>query len=145
MDKYGNYYYAKTCDGDEYYPISKGLSIMVKKKNGEVLIAKYGSKRQRYPIDKNGNEYYPVDKSNKPFYLINEFGEKYFAKTKTNRKLSLSPTNEFIYKKTDTYGNEVYTTDPVLGRQFNKVDIAATCLICLGNLPLFIALVLSVI
>lgn len=132
-DRYYNYHYAKDAGGNEYYPSCKKFDIMITKKNGDVLIAKLNSMKQRYPKDKHGNEFYPIDRNDRPFYLINEYGRRYYGRNKFN---SIVPLNNHVYKKTDALGNKIYTTK-------KKLDL--TLLVCLESLPLILSIVLALV
>ena len=144
-DKLGQLYYAKLKDGSEYYPSDNSGDVMFRQKDGKVLIARLNSACQRYPRNKYDVEYYPINNLGKPFYLRNDTGSRYYPTLKNNIPLSIEDVNNHVYRKIDSFGNEIYTTDPKLGRKFKTIDFYLLSLVCLGNFPLIIGIFLPLI
>lgn len=144
QDRYANYYYARDVDGNEYYPTFRKFDVMIpKRRGGDVLIARFKSCRQRYPKDKMGQEHYPVTRDLQPFYLLNEEGSRYEATFSNRDPVEIGNAKNHVYQKTDVLGNEVYTTDPKLGRRFRALDLTLLSVVCLGNVPLLVGLALT--
>lgn len=131
-NRMNEYYYAKDADGNEYYPQIKKFDFMIPQRNGDVLIARLRSFKQLYPKDKYGNEHYPIDRDHNPIQLLNEQGKIYLTKDE-----------RYVYRKTDVLGNKIYTTDPRLGRKLKTLDLTLLSVVCLGNLPLIVSLILT--
>lgn len=143
MDKFGQYYYAKNKNLDEYYPKFKGISLMIRERGGDVLIAKYKSTKQRYPTDKRGNNYFPVDRHNQPFYLLDEFGKTYYPKTRKNYAMCLK--NRFddgttCYNCKRDCLNNIYYTNQRGGQMF---QICQELTFCVSSIITTIALICS--
>lgn len=144
-NKSGQLYYAKLEDGSEYYPSDRYGDVMFIQDNGKVLIARLNSTCQRYPRNKYGDEYYPINHLGKPFYLRNDTGSRYYPSLKNNIPLSIEDEKNHVYKKIDAFGNEIYTTDPKLGRKFKSIDFSLLCLMFLSNIPLIVTIFLPLI
>lgn len=109
-----NVYYARDSEMNEIYPTYKGLDIYTFTRDGNALIARYKSGRERYPSNGKGN-YYPVDITGKPFYLRDENGLIYPAKNKKNQFIYLKPPildKRHVKKKKDALNNTVYLSHP---------------------------------
>lgn len=111
-NKFGKFYYATDENSDEFYP-KRGSNLMIRE-NGAVLIAHFKSMRQRYPIDRFGNNYFPIDANNKPFYLLDEYKNMYYPKTKRNYLMSLEKSlsdGTICFNKKRDYLNNIYYTN----------------------------------
>ena len=144
-NSWGQLFYAKLNNGSEYYPSDKYGNVMFMQNDGKVLIARLNSTCQRYPRNKNGIEYYPINYLGKPFYLRNSSGSRYYPTLRNNIPLAIEDVNNYVYKKIDTFGNEIYTTDPKLGRKFKTIDFTILSLVFLGNLPIIISILLATV
>lgn len=102
--------YARDASGNETYPKWKGREVMAVLRDGEMLAARYASGRQRYPLDRHGNEYFPLCKiTRKPYYLFDERGIAYRPVTANGFEMCLRGEN--FYEKKDALGTTVYTVD----------------------------------
>lgn len=113
-DRHKNVYYARDAQMNEIYPKYKGLEIYTFTRDGNALIARFKSGRERYPSNGDGN-YYPVDIKGYPFYLKDENGIKYPAKTKKNQLIYLEPpilNKKHVKKKKDALKTTVYLSHP---------------------------------
>lgn len=142
-DTFGVERYAKTIDGDEYFPKRKKKCIAIQGgKDGHLVIPRYASGRQKYPEDREGNQYYLNDHNGQAFPLRDENGHVYFARTKNG--IEMIPLRYFnvIYKKKSTQNyhlgidsakNVVYIKGELNGRRTKSV-LMCICILIL-NIP----------
>ena len=130
-DKYGN----------ETYPRFKGREIFAQLSDGEMLPALYASGRQRYPIDRYGNQYMPICKiTKKPYYLSDEKGYKYRPFTVNGFPIYISSEEaeeeDCVYEKRDALNSKIYTADHKMKRESLWTHMKESCII--GGCCLFI-------
>lgn len=132
--------YARDCKGNEYYPKWKGREQMAQLADGEMLVARYACGRQRYPLDRHGNEYFPICKiTKKPYYLLDERGVIYRPVTVNNYEMYLELEEaeenvDRIYEKKDALGSTVYTEDHKMKKNSVWTHIKEVCLLALCGL-----------
>lgn len=125
----GEFYYAKDFKLNEYYPTFKGLDRYTWDKEGNALIARFKSGRQRYPSAYRYGDYYPRNREGKPFYLLDENNVKYLAKSAKGENIYLEPPvlsnhKYVIRKKKDALKNIVYIVSPKVDCKYKtSVDI----------------------
>lgn len=132
--------YARDASGDETYPVWQGRQVMAETKEGEMLAARYASRRQRYPLDAHGNAYFPLCKTTKnPYYLLDENGYAYQPKTVNGHVMALHPEDlpeegAAVYDKRDALGSIIYTEDHKMRRRstWTRVKEAFLVGICLS-------------
>lgn len=109
--------YARDASGNEMYPRWKRREAMAVLSDGEMLAARYASGRQRYPLDRHGNEYFPLCKiTRKPYYLLDERGIAYRPVTVNGCEMRLEEAGN-VYEKKDALGSTVYTEDHNMKRK----------------------------
>lgn len=118
-DRFQNVYYAKDRDENEYYPTHKKCEVMFTGSDGRVLVARLHTLADSYPT--------------KSFYVLAESG--------VMKKIE----KDYMYHKEDVLGNNVYTTDPKLGRKFKAFDTTLFSVMCLANLPILVGLILILV
>lgn len=115
-DRFRNFYYAKDLYNNEYYPTRKKRDVMFTGSDGRAFVARLQSSHESLPTT--------------PFYVLTE-------STKTGKD-----ERNHVYHKEDVLGNNIYTTDPKLGRKFKAFDLTLFSVVCLGNLPILVGLIL---
>lgn len=131
--------YAQDSSGNERYPKWKGREMMIVLGDGEMLVARYASGRQRYPLDRRGNEYFPLCKiTRKPHYLLDERGVAYRPVTVNGYEMYLKSDEVpeeagYIYEKKDALGSTVYTEDHKMKRDSVWTHVKEACVVgCIG-------------
>ena len=148
-DRFGVEHYAKTVDGDETYPRRKKKCVTIRGcKDGNPVVARYASGKQKYPEDEKGNQYYLVDKNGAVFPLRDENGKIYFANTRD--RLEIIPIKYFnvaakknpegIYRLgLDSAKNVVYVP---LERRRRSIFLSCICML-LMNVPVLLSRLLE--
>ena len=131
--------YAQDALGNEIYPKFKRREIFAVLNDGEILAARYSSGRQRYPLDRHGNEYLPVCKiTGKPYYLRDEEGNSYRPITVNGYAMYIdSEENEeedHLYEKTDALNSKIYTADHKMKRKSVWMHVMESCIGLTGSL-----------
>lgn len=150
-DRFGVEFYAKTVDGHEYYPRRKKKCITIRSGiDGEPIVPRYASGKQRYPEDKRGNQYYLTNKNGEAFPLRDENGNVYFARTKNGTEMiPVRCFNEVIKENaarkyhlgTDFAKNIVFVKGNLNGRQTSNI-LRCIC-IWLVNIPVLLNQILK--
>ena len=143
VDRTGAPRYARDAVGNEIYPKVKRREVFATLKDGEILPARYDSGRQRYPLDRYGNEYLPVCKiTGKPYYLTDQLGNPYRPVTVNGYPIYIdSEEDEFedrLYEKRDALGSKIYTADHKMksksvwmhAKEICVILTASLCIIC---------------
>lgn len=150
-DSFGVEFYAKTVDGHEYFPRRKKKCIVIKgAADGQPVVPRYASGKQRYPDDKRGNQYYLTDRNGDVFPLRDENGNVYFARTKNGiEMIPVRYFNEFVTKNTtekyhlgiDIAKNVVYVKGNLNGRRTRNI-LRCIC-VWMVNIPVLLNQILE--
>lgn len=139
-DLFGVEYYAKSVDGNEYFPKRKKKCIAIRGgKNGNPVLPREVSGKQKYPEDSRGNQYYLTDQNGEVFPLRDENGCVYYART--NKGIEMIPVRYFNEKNLDkkyhlsidTAKNVVYIEGGMNGGR-TRVIQSCICIVLL-NIP----------